>query len=58
MLRKTPFWSCLGNHETAQSTARITTYPYFDIYTLPTAGECGGVASGTEHYTNYLITSV
>lgn len=53
MLRKTPFWSCLGNHETAQSTARITTYPYFDIYTLPTAGECGGVASGTEHYYSF-----
>ena len=53
MLRKTPFWSCLGNHETAQSTARWDNYPFFDIYTLPTAGECGGVASGTEHYYSF-----
>ena len=53
MLRKTPFWSCLGNHETAQSTAFNGTYPYFDIYTLPTAGECGGVVSGTEHYYSF-----
>ena len=53
MLRKTPFWSCLGNHETAQSTAFVDTYPYFDIYTLPTAGEAGGVASGTEHYFSF-----
>ena len=53
MLRKTPFWSCLGNHETAQATAYVDTYPYFDIYTLPTAGECGGVASGTEHYYSF-----
>ena len=53
MLRKTPFWSCLGNHETAQSSARIDNYPYFDIYTLPTAGECGGVPSGTEHYYSF-----
>jgi len=50
MLRKVPFWSCLGNHETAQATAFVDTYPYFQIYTFPTAGECGGVASGTEHY--------
>jgi hypothetical protein len=53
MLRKTPFWSCLGNHETAQATAFVDTYPYFDIYTLPTAGEAGGVASGTEHYYSF-----
>ncbi len=53
MLRKTPFWSCLGNHETGQATAFVDTYPYFDIYTLPTAGEAGGVASGTEHYYSF-----
>ncbi len=53
MLRKTPFWSCLGNHETAQATAYVESYPYFDIYTLPTAGDCGGVASGTEHYYSF-----
>jgi hypothetical protein len=53
MLRKTPFWSCLGNHETGQSTAFVDTYPYFDIYTFPTAGEAGGVASGTEHYFSF-----
>jgi len=53
MLRKTVFWSCLGNHETAQATAFVDSYPYFDIYTLPTAGECGGIASGTEHYYSF-----
>lgn len=58
MLRKTPFWSCLGNHETAQATAYVDTYPYFDIYTLPTAGECGGVASGTEHYYSFNYGNV
>ncbi len=53
MLKKTPFWSCLGNHETNQSTSFVNTYPYFDIYTFPTSGECGGVASGTEHYYSF-----
>ncbi|MDB6138151.1 MAG: hypothetical protein JWO94_1223, partial [Verrucomicrobiaceae bacterium] len=50
MLRKAPFWSCLGNHETNQATTFVDTYPYFNIYSFPTGGECGGVASGTEHY--------
>lgn len=58
MLRKTPFWSCLGNHETAQATEFVDTYPYFDIYTHPTAGECGGVASGTEHYYSFDYANI
>ncbi len=57
-MRKTPFWSCLGNHETAQSSSRINAYPYFDIYTLPTAGECGGVPSGTEHYYSFNYANI
>ena len=38
-LRNSVTWSTLGNHETAQSTAYVDTYPYFDIFTLPTAGQ-------------------
>ena len=53
MMRKVPFWSCLGNHETAQATAFVDTYPFFDIYTFPAAGECGGVPSGTKHYYSF-----
>ncbi|MCE9609117.1 MAG: metallophosphoesterase [Chthoniobacter sp.] len=53
MLRRTPFWSCLGNHETGQATAFVDTYPYFSIYSFPIAGECGGVASGSEHYYSF-----
>ncbi|MEI6676164.1 MAG: metallophosphoesterase [Verrucomicrobiota bacterium] len=58
MLSKTPFWSCLGNHETNQGTAFVDTFPYFDIYTLPTAGESGGVASGTEHYYSFDYANI
>ena len=53
MLRKSVLWSTLGNHETAQATAFVNTYPYFSIFTLPKNGEAGGMASGTEHYYSF-----
>ncbi len=53
LMRRVPFWSCLGNHETAQATSYVDTYPYFNIYTFPKAGQCGGVPSGTEHYYSF-----
>ena len=51
MFRKMPLWSCLGNHDANNgSTTPTANFPYFDMFTFPTAGECGGVASGSEHY--------
>ena len=51
VLRQSPVWSCLGNHETAQSrTGSYSGVPYFDLFSFPTAAECGGYASGTERY--------
>lgn len=52
-LRSSVLWSSLGNHETAQATAFVDTYPFFDIFTFPRNGEAGGVASGTEHYYSF-----
>ncbi len=53
LMKRVPFWSCLGNHETNQATSFVDTYPYFSIYTFPKTGQCGGVASGTEHYYSF-----
>ena len=53
LLRKSVWWTALGNHDTAQATEFVDTYPYFDIVTLPKNGEAGGVASGTEHYYSF-----
>jgi len=52
-LRRLPFWSCLGNHEIENIPAPGEGYPYFNIYDFPTAGECGGRASGTERYFSF-----
>ena len=53
LLRRSVTWPTLGNHETKQLTDYVDTYPYFNMFTLPTAGEAGGVASGTEHYYSF-----
>ncbi|MGC4017345.1 MAG: Ig-like domain-containing protein [Luteolibacter sp.] len=52
--RKMPQWSTLGNHDANNGvTNPATNFPYFDMFTFPKAGECGGVASGTEHYYSF-----
>jgi hypothetical protein len=53
LLRRSVLFPTLGNHDTAQSTQFVDTYPYFAIFTLPRNGEIGGVASGTEHYYSF-----
>ena len=57
-LRHCVTWPTLGNHDTAQLSDYVDTYPYFDIFTLPTAGEAGGVPSGTEHYYSFDLGMV
>ena len=57
-LRNSVTWPTLGNHDTAQSAAYVDTYPYFNIFTLPVAGEAGGVASGSEHYYSFDLGMV
>ena len=53
-LRKMPLWSCLGNHDANNgSTDPLANFPYFDMFTFPSNGECGGVSSGTERYFSF-----
>lgn len=51
-LRNKFLWPTIGNHETSQSTT-ATDFPYLNIFSLPTAGESGGVPSGTEKYYSF-----
>jgi hypothetical protein len=53
MLRSSVLWPTIGNHDTAESTNPPPSLPYFDIFTLPTNGEAGGIASGTERYYSF-----
>lgn len=46
-------WACLGNHEGFSANGLTQSGPYYDVFTLPTGGEAGGVASGTESYYSF-----
>lgn len=55
IMRNTPYWSAPGNHEFGSGGADSPTQsgPYYDSQTFPTAGEAGGVPSGTEAYYSF-----
>jgi hypothetical protein len=49
-----------GNHDYGNSSANtgVRNNAYYNSFTLPTAGQIGGLASGTEAYYSYNIGSV
>ncbi len=53
MLRKSVLWPTLGNHDGISANSSTQSGPYYDIFSLPTAGEAGGLASGTEAYYSF-----
>ncbi|WP_447964756.1 PKD domain-containing protein [Nitrospira sp. Ecomares 2.1] len=50
ILRQTPLWPTLGNHEALSVTTSLGIGPYYEAHVLPSSGQAGGVASGTEAY--------
>ncbi|MCW5979193.1 MAG: metallophosphoesterase [Bryobacteraceae bacterium] len=58
MLRTSTLWPALGNHDTAGSTSPPASLPYFRIFSLPTAGQAGGIPSGTPKYYSFDFGNV
>ncbi len=58
LLNTSVTWPTLGNHDTGGLTDYTNNYAYFSIFTLPTAGEAGGVPSGTEHYYSFNYANI
>lgn len=50
VLKNTVLWPTPGNHDYNNNIPFSGPPAYFDIFTLPTNGEAGGVPSGTEKY--------
>ncbi len=55
LTRNHVLWPAPGNHDYANSSARQADHniPYYSIFSLPSSGQAGGVASGTEAYYSY-----
>lgn len=52
-LKNTIAWSTFGNHDGYSADSGSQTGPYYNIFTLPTNGESGGMESGTEAYYSF-----
>ncbi len=60
VLRNTTLWTVPGNHEFYNGLTFSATEegPYYEAFTLPRAGEAGGLASGTEAYYSFEYGNV
>ena len=58
ILRTTPLWSCLGNHDGKSANSITQSGVYYDIFTLPTQAQAGGVVSGTEAYYSFDYANI
>lgn len=53
LLKQSPVWPTLGNHDGGSADSATQSGPYYDIFTLPKNAEAGGTPSGTEAYYAY-----
>lgn len=52
-LRQSVLWPVFGNHDGGSASSPTQSGVFYDIFSLPANGECGGSASGTEAYYSY-----
>ncbi len=53
VLRNSVLWPTLGNHDGVSADSAMQSGPYYNIFTLPTSAQAGGIASGTEAYYSF-----
>jgi hypothetical protein len=58
MLRTVPVWSTLGNHDGHTANSITQSGVYYDVFTLPTRGQAGGLPSGTEAYYSFDYANI
>lgn len=52
-LREKVCWASMGNHEGFSSNGKTGIGPFYDAYVCPTAGEAGGLPSGSEAFYSF-----
>ncbi|MGH7943720.1 MAG: metallophosphoesterase [Opitutaceae bacterium] len=53
LLKKSVVWPTLGNHDAGSAASITQSGAYYDMFTLPTLGQAGGLMSGTEAYYSF-----
>jgi hypothetical protein len=53
ILKKSVVWPTLGNHDAGSAASITQSGAYYDMFTLPTLGQAGGLMSGTEAYYSF-----
>jgi hypothetical protein len=53
LLRNTVMWPTPGNHDLRSADSHTQSGPYYDIFSLPVNGDCGGIPTGTEAYYSF-----
>lgn len=53
LLENTVVWPTLGNHDGRTASSSTQSGVYYDIFTLPTMAQAGGLMSGTEAYYSF-----
>ena len=58
LLRQVAVRTAIGNHDVNGSSNPPPDMPYYANFTLPSGGEAGGIASGTEDYYSYDFANI
>lgn len=58
VLQNTVLWPTLGNHDGRSASSSTQSGVYFDIFTLPTMAQTGGIMSGTEAYYSFDFANI
>lgn len=57
-LRTAPVWPALGNHDGKSANSVTQSGVYYDVFSLPTRAQAGGVVSGTEAYYSFDYANI
>ena len=58
IFKNTVVWPCPGNHDYGSVNYITHEAPYYDIFTMPTKGEAGGLPSGSESFFSFDYANI
>lgn len=53
LLRCSPLWTAIGNHDAGSANSLEQSGPYYELFSHPKQGEAGGLPSGTAAYYSF-----